>query len=243
MIELNGNNLTLDKLRQISEGKKVSVSPETIERVSQCRKIVDKLVSDERVVYGVTTGFGHLCNTRIGTGDIERLQTNLLRSHATGVGDPFSRSEVRGMMAIRINSLLQGVSGVRPEIIHGLIDLLNHNVVPWVPQKGSVGSSGDLAPLSHMALVLIGEGETIGENGQQIPANESLKKAGLTPLKLQAKEGLALINGTGAMTSVLGLSLHRGLQISCSADIIASLTLDVMRGSLDPFDADFISLR
>jgi len=195
------------------------------------------------VVYGITTGFGHLCNTRISRGDLQRLQTNLIRSHATGVGEPFTRDEVRAMIAIRINSLLHGVSGVRVEAISALADLLNHDVIPRVPQQGSVGSSGDLAPLSHIMLVLMGEGEVLEKNGARQPAESALKKAGLTPICLQAKEGLALINGTSVMSGVLALAVDRGLCLAKSADIVAGLTLEVLKGSTSPFDPDFIALR
>lgn len=243
MIELDGAQLNLSLLRRIADGEQVGISSTVIERVQASRQLVERLVSEERVVYGITTGFGHLCNTRISRGDLERLQTNLIRSHATGVGTPFRAPEVRAMMAIRINSLLHGVSGVRVEAVQGLVDLLNHQITPWVPEQGSVGSSGDLAPLSHIMLVLMGEGEVLDTEGRRAPAGPALEKAGLKPLQLQAKEGLALINGTSVMTGVLGLAVERGLTIARSADIIAALTLDVLRGSDAPFDEAFIALR
>ncbi len=243
MIVLNGSRLDLASLRRIADGEPVSIDPAVVERVQASRHLVEHLVNQERVVYGVTTGFGHLCNTRISRGDLEKLQTNLIRSHATGVGAPFSAPEVRAMIAIRINSLLHGVSGVRLEVVQGLADLLNHRITPCVPEKGSVGSSGDLAPLSHIMLVLMGEGEVLGEDGRPAPAAPALAKAGLKPLQLLAKEGLALINGTSVMTGVLGLAVERGLKIAQSADIIAALTLEVLRGSDAPFDEAFIALR
>ncbi|HNV68182.1 MAG TPA: histidine ammonia-lyase [Candidatus Ozemobacteraceae bacterium] len=243
MIELNGSRLDLNSLRRIADGEPVAIAPDVVDRVQASRRLVERLVSEERVVYGVTTGFGHLCNTRISRDDLERLQTNLIRSHATGVGTPFSVPEVRAMIAIRINSLLHGVSGVRVEVVQGLADLLNHHVTPCVPEKGSVGSSGDLAPLSHIMLVLMGEGEVLGEDGRPAPAAPALAKAGLKPLQLLAKEGLALINGTSVMTGVLGLAVEKGLKIAQSADIIAALTLEVLRGSDAPFDEAFIALR
>lgn len=244
MITLNGNSLNLDSLWLIASGEKVDICPEAMEKVKASRAIVEKLIEEDRVVYGITTGFGHLCNTRINRKDLERLQTNLIRSHATGVGDPFDRESVRAMIAVRINSLLHGVSGVRPIVINTLVDLLNCDVIPWVPQQGSVGCSGDLAPLSHIMLVLMGEGEVIaGEYGQSAPSLPALEKAGVKPVQLHAKEGLALINGTSVMTGVLALALYRALHISRSSDIIASMTIEMVKGSTNPFDPDFIKLR
>ena len=244
MIELNGKNLNLEKVWRIANGEQICVSTDAMIRVKASRAIVDKLVEENRVVYGITTGFGHLCNTRIDRSDLERLQTNLIRSHATGVGDPFPRDAVRAMIAIRINSLLHGVSGVRPELIDALVALVNNDVIPWVPQQGSVGCSGDLAPLSHIMLVLMGEGEVLGgECCQRFPALPALEKAGLKPIQLHAKEGLALINGTSVMTGVIALTLYRALHVSKSADIIASMTVEMVKGSTKPFDPDFIALR
>ncbi len=243
MITLTGRDLTIEKLRAIAVGKQVAIDPDAISRVKASRERVERLVAANRVVYGVTTGFGHLCNTRIATEDLERLQTNLIRSHATGVGLPFAREDVRAAIAVRINSLLQGVSGVRCEVVEGLAKLLNLDITPFVPQQGSVGSSGDLAPLSHIMLVLMGEGEILDELGQRQPAPPVLAKKGFTPLRLTAKEGLALINGTSVMTGVLGLAIERGLVVTRSADIIASMTLEVLKGSTSPFDPDFIALR
>lgn len=244
MIELNGHDLTIDKVWKIACGEKVSVSKDALERVEASRQIVEGLIADDKVVYGITTGFGHLCNTRIDKKDLERLQTNLIRSHATGVGDPFDHDAVRAMIAVRINSLLHGVSGVRPMVIQGLVDLLNHDLVPWVPQQGSVGCSGDLAPLSHIMLVLMGEGEVLGPDGRErLPADKELEKLNLKPIQLHAKEGLALINGTSVMTGQLALSLFRAMHISKSADIIASMTIEMVKGSTSPFDPDFIALR
>lgn len=243
MIELSGNELTIDKVRKIASGEKVSISQESMEKVRESRKTVDALVDKNRVVYGITTGFGHLCNTRICKSDLDKLQRNLIRSHATGVGEPFTREEVRAMMAIRINSLLHGVSGIRPETVQALAELLNHDIVPWVPQKGSVGASGDLAPLSHIMLVLMGEGDIMGRDSEKLPASVMLEKAGIAPIQLKAKEGLALINGTSVMTGVMALALERALKIAKSADIVAAMTLEVMKASDAPFDPDFIALR
>ncbi len=244
MIELNGKNLTIEKVWRIASGEQICISADAMQRVSASRDIVDKLIEENRVVYGITTGFGHLCNTRIDRADLERLQTNLIRSHATGVGAPFARDAVRAMIAIRINSLLHGVSGVRPMLIEALANLLNRDVVPWVPQQGSVGCSGDLAPLSHIMLVLMGEGEVLGDECcHRHPALPALEKAGLKPIQLHAKEGLALINGTSVMTGVLALALYRSLHVSRSADIIASMTIEMVKGSTKPFDPDFIALR
>lgn len=245
MIELNGKDLSLEKVWRIANGEQISISADAMLRVKASRDIVDKLIEENRVVYGITTGFGHLCNTRINRADLERLQTNLIRSHATGVGEAFDRDAVRAMIAIRINSLLHGVSGVRPQLIDALASLLNRNVIPWVPQQGSVGCSGDLAPLSHIMLVLMGEGEVLGDDCacHRYPALPALEKAGLKPIQLHAKEGLALINGTAVMTGVIALTLYRSLHVSKSADIIASMTVEMVKGSTKPFDPEFIALR
>ncbi len=243
MIKLDGGSLSPESLRSIALGEKVEIAAEAIERLKRSRSLVEKLVSEDRVVYGITTGFGHLCNTRIGRTDLERLQTNLVRSHATGVGEPFSREEVRAMITIRINSLLHGVSGIRPEVAEALVQMLNLGIVPWVPQQGSVGSSGDLAPLSHIMLVLMGEGEVLSKDGGRLPAEQAIRGTGFTPVRLQAKEGLALINGTSVMTGVLGLALERAFLVARSADIVAALSLEVLMGSTSPFDEEFIALR
>lgn len=245
MIELNGNDLTIEKLFRIAvEGERVKVSAEAMKLVQASRNIVEEIIDEDLVVYGITTGFGHLCNTRIDRKDLERLQTNLIRSHATGVGEPYPKEAVRAAIVVRVNSLLHGVSGVRPELVEALVGLLNGNVTPWVPQQGSVGCSGDLAPLSHIMLVIMGEGECLGEDGySKFPALQEIEKAGLKPIKLQAKEGLALINGTAVMAGVTALALYRSLHISKSADIIATMTLEMSRGSTKPFDPEFIALR
>jgi histidine ammonia-lyase len=244
MITLDGKSLDLDNLWQIASGEKVAICPEAMKKVKASRDIVENLIEKDQVVYGITTGFGHLCNTRIDRADLERLQTNLIRSHATGVGEPFDPDSVRAMIAIRVNSLLHGVSGVRPLVINTLVELLNKNIIPWVPQQGSVGCSGDLAPLAHIMLVIMGEGEILsGDCCKSAPAAPALEKAGIKPVQLHAKEGLALINGTSVMTGVLALTLHKALHLSRSADIIASMTLEMVKGSTSPFDPDFIKLR
>ncbi|MBF0544533.1 MAG: histidine ammonia-lyase [Candidatus Riflebacteria bacterium] len=243
MIELNGKSLKTIDLLKIAQGEKLKISADALEKVAACRETVEELVSQNRVVYGVTTGFGQLCNTRINPADLERLQVNLIRSHATGVGKPFSREEVRAMIAIRINSLLHGVSGVRPLVVETLLEMLNRDVIPFVPEQGSVGSSGDLAPLSHIMLVLLGEGTALGKDEKPLPAKPELERAGIKPVILQAKEGLALINGTSVMTGVLALASERGRQLARAADITAALTLEVLKGSTAPFDPEFIALR
>ncbi|HEY9071055.1 MAG TPA: histidine ammonia-lyase [Candidatus Ozemobacteraceae bacterium] len=243
MIELTGTTLNLDMLRRIADGERVVINAEAMAKVHASRAVVERLIAEDRVVYGITTGFGHLCNTRISKEDLGKLQTNLIRSHATGVGEPFSREEVRAMIAIRINSLLHGVSGIRPEAVDALVKLLNEQVTPWVPRQGSVGSSGDLAPLSHIMLVLMGEGWILAEDGTRQPSGPALDRAGLRPIALQAKEGLALINGTSVMTGVLGLAVQRGLDVSRAADIVAALSLEVLKGSTSPYNPEFIALR
>ncbi|HOT27354.1 MAG TPA: histidine ammonia-lyase [Candidatus Ozemobacteraceae bacterium] len=243
MIELTGTRLTLEQLRRIADGERVSIASSAMAKVRESRAVVERLIAEDRVVYGITTGFGHLCNTRISREDLGKLQTNLIRSHATGVGEPFGKEEVRAMIAIRINSLLHGVSGIRPEAVEALAALLNNDVTPWVPSQGSVGSSGDLAPLSHIMLVLMGEGFVMDADGKRVPTGPVLERAGLKAISLQAKEGLALINGTSVMTGVLGLAVQRGIDVARAADVIAALSLEVLKGSTSPYNPDFIALR
>src|SRR5207245_2414228 len=178
-----------------------------------------------------TTGVGKLSDVRIAGDQIRELQINLVRSHAVGVGEPLSIAETRAMMLLRANSLSKGFSGVRGGVVDTICELLNRGVTPWVPSQGSVGASGDLAPLAHLALVLIGEGECLGTTGNRIPASEALSKAGINPLVLEAKEAVSLINGTQAMLAVGTLALLAAETLVDSADVIGSLTLDALRGT------------
>lgn len=194
------------------------------------------------LIYGVNTGFGALSNVVINPDQIEELQRNLIRSHCTGVGEPFPEEDVRAMMLLRANFFARGNSGVRLELVQKLLDLLNRRVNPVVPQKGSVGASGDLAPLAHMSSVLTGEG-LAQYCGKRLNGSEALKQAGITPIKLKAKEGLAMINGTGAMTSTGTLTLLKAERLSKIADIVGAATLDALRGTLTAFDPDIQAVR
>lgn len=230
-VVIDGNTLTIDDVVQVARyNKKVELAAIAIERIQKSRDVIEQAIKDGRIVYGVNTGFGDLASVSISPKDLSKLQVNLIRSHCAGVGDRFSIEIVRGMMLLRANALVKGYSGVRLEIIHTLIELLNSGVTPVVPQQGSVGSSGDLAPLAHMALVLLGEGEVLYKK-KQMDSLEALKKAGIQPLELQAKEGVALINGTQPMTSIGSIVVHDSFSVIKDAIIAASLSLEALRGT------------
>jgi len=242
-IILDGFHLTPEAVGRVAlnNGKAV-LDDAAKQRILASRQCVENAVSDGKRIYGINTGFGALSNVLIDAGQIEQLQENLIRSHCTGVGAPFSEEEVRAMMVLRANFFARGNSGVRLELVQKLIDLLNHQVHPVVPRKGSVGASGDLAPLAHLTSVLIGEGEAFYE-GQRMPGNEALKRAGLIPVRLKAKEGLAMINGTQTMTAVGVLGLLKAEQLTKIADIVGAATLDALRGTLTAFDPDIQAVR
>ncbi len=233
---LTGNNLTLEQLIEVGKGRaKVALDNEAKKKVVDGRKVVDRIVEEGRVVYGVTTGFGQFASVVIPKEDVEQLQYNLIRSHAAGVGDYLPEDIARMLMVLRANVLAKGRSGVRLETLELLIEMINRGVYPLIPEKGSVGASGDLAPLAHLALVLIGEGKAkLGDftgTGKEV-----LEKAGLTPVKLKAKEGLALINGTQVMTAIGAMALHKALNLLKHADIIGALSLEALRGTRTAFD-------
>jgi len=210
----------------------VGLAPDARTRVAAARAVVDRKAAGEEAVYGVNTGFGNFAETRIDKHDLAALQLNLLRSHAAGVDTPLSVRIVRAAMALRANVLAKGFSGIRVETLEALLALLNRGVHPRVPSRGSVGASGDLAPLAHLALVLVGE----GEDCDRLPGAEALKRAGLAPITLEAKEGLALINGTQVSTAVLALTLAGAERLSRAADISAALSIDALMGSMHPFE-------
>lgn len=246
MIALDGASLTLDALVSIARaGAPVMIHPGALARVDAARAVVDRKAEGALPVYGVNTGFGSLSDVRIPRAELEHLQVNLLRSHAAGVGVPLPAATVRAMMALRANVLAKGYSGIRRETLEHLVALLNRGVHPQVPARGSVGASGDLAPLAHLALVLIGEGEVLHDPAppdgplpplRSLPGGEALRAAGLAPVRLAAKEGLALINGTQASTAVLALALDAALTLARTADVVAALSLDVLKGSIHPFE-------
>src|SRR5256885_9092733 len=208
-MELNGRPLSLAEIAAVAHGNEsVQVAASARSRILASRKVIDGIVDRDAVVYGVNTGFGKLADVRIPPAELGDLQLNLVRSHACGIGQPLSEPEVRAMMLLRANVLTLGFSGIRPEVIELLCEMLNARVHPVVPEKGSVGASGDLAPLAHLALSLIGEGEAFFD-GKRMLSTDALKRAKLKPLQLEAKEGLALLNGTQAMHAVGGLSILR----------------------------------
>lgn len=236
VLHLNGNNLTLETFAQVAlEGRPVELEPAARVRVEAARAVVDDLVAGDRVAYAITTGVGHLADVRISHEQARELQVNLVRSHAVGVGEPLSEQESRGMMLLRANSLAKGFSGVRPVVIDTLCQMLNKGVHPVIPSQGSVGASGDLAPLSHQALVLIGEGEAWYQ-GRRMYGGEAMKAAGIPFLELAAKETISLINGTQAMLSVGSLALLEARNLAATADVVASISLDALQGTDVAFD-------
>lgn len=237
MITLDGNSLNIDLLVRVARDfELVELSKDTIERVERSRRVVDDIVKHKKSVYGVNTGFGKLCDEKISCDDLSHLQVNLLRSHACGVGDVFDPAIVRGMMVLRVNALIKGYSGVRLATVEKLIEFLNHKITPIVYEQGSLGASGDLVPLAHMALPLIGEGEVLYQ-GKVMKSLDALKLAKIDPLEgLWAKEGLALINGTQAMTSVATLALDEAYTLLKSANITGALTMEALQSIIDAFD-------
>jgi histidine ammonia-lyase len=236
-LHINGNDLTLEQVREVAVGgRPVLLAPDAREGVDRARAVVDSLVASNQLSYAITTGVGKLSDVRIAGDQIRELQVNLVRSHAVGVGEPLSTGETRAMMLLRANSLSKGNSGTRAVVIDTLCEMLNRKVTPFVPSQGSVGASGDLAPLAHLALVLIGEGECLNEKGSRIPGAEVLRAAGIKPVVLEAKEAVSLINGTQAMLAVGTLALLAAETLVDSADVIGSLTLDALRGTDVAFD-------
>jgi histidine ammonia-lyase len=236
-LHINGNDLTLEAVREVANaGRPVLLAPDAREGVDRARAVVDALVASNQLSYAITTGVGKLSDVRIAGEQIRELQVNLVRSHAVGVGDPLPVAETRAMVLLRANSLSKGNSGIRAVVIDRICELLNRKVTPFVPSQGSVGASGDLAPLAHLALVLIGEGECLDEKGARIPARDALAKAQIAPLILEAKEAVSLINGTQAMLAIGTLALLAAETLVDSADVIGSLTLDALRGTDVAFD-------
>ncbi len=243
MIQLDGTGLTIEEVIAVASGKvKVSISPSSIERMSASRRCAENAMLGNKPVYALNTGVGLLANIALEPAEIEEMQVNLVRSHCCGVGEPLSREVVRGLMVIRANVLAKGFSGIRPVIAERICDLLNFGITPVIPGRGSVGASGDLAPLAHMALTLIGEGEA-EYKGEVKPAIECLREAGLEPLHLQAKEGISLLNGTQAMLSIGCLQLHQLEMLIVAAQTAAALTMEALRGTPVPFDSRLHAAR
>ena len=235
-IQLDGNRLTIDDVCAVSRaGTPVALAPAAIESMLASRALIDRLAEGDAPIYAVNTGVGLLADVRIPREDLDQLQRNVIRSHAAGVGDPLPREAVRAMMLIRANVLAKGFSGIRPLVAERLCDLLNRGVTPVVPSQGSVGASGDLAPLAHMALVLMGEGEA-EFGGAVLPGAGALARAGLAPIDLHPKEGISLINGTQAMLAIGCLELQAAQALAETADVVCALTLDALRGTPRAFD-------
>lgn len=235
MIKLTGNDLDARALARIAAGAPVSLSEEALALVAENRAVIQRILDEGRTVYGINTGFGQFATVVIPPSQLAQLQLNLVRSHAAGVGEPLPKDQTRALMAARINCLLKAHSGIRPEPIRLLAECLNRGVLPVVPSQGSVGASGDLAPLAHMALLLVGEGLAWDGEGS-IPGGEALAKAGLQPITLEPKEGLALINGTQLITALGNLAVARLQDLVPLADEIAALSLEALRGTRAPYD-------
>ncbi len=235
--------LELEELVRVARYfEKVELSNEAKMRVDNSRKKIEKFLQSDKAMYGINTGFGALANVKIPKEEIGELQINLVRSHSAGVGPLFNEETVRAMMLLRAFSLTKGFSGVRIEIVNGLINMLNQRITPVVPSQGSVGASGDLAPLAHIALAMMGEGDVF-YHGERVSAEFALKAEELKPLKYEAKEGLALTNGTQAITAVLALTLYDAKKLFESSLVTAAISIDALKGSTTPFDPRIHELR
>jgi histidine ammonia-lyase len=244
MIALTGSDLTLDALIAIADGEMVGLHPDAVAAVDAARAVVDRRSLGDTPVYGINTGFGALAEKAIAHEALGALQINLLRSHAAGVGEPLPVRAVRASMALRANVLAKGYSGIRRSTLERLLDMLNRRVHPRVPSRGSVGASGDLAPLAHLSLVLIGEGEAwVGDDPALHKGRAALAAAGIEPVVLGPKEGLALINGTQPSTAISALAVAGAERLARAADIAAALSIDALRGSVKPFDARIHAAR
>lgn len=235
-VKLNGNNLTFDDLREVVyDHRPILLAPDAREKVDAARAVVDKLVRENRVAYAITTGVGKLSDVHIEPAQNRQLQINLIRSHSAGVGEPLSQEETRAMMVLRANSLAKGFSGVRAEVIDLLCEMVNRKIHPVIPSQGSVGASGDLAPLAHLALAMIGEGDVIYE-GARMNSADAMRRTQIKPLVPEAKEAISLINGTQAMLAVGTLALLAAENLAATADVLGAMTLDALRGTDVAFD-------
>ncbi|HET8922308.1 MAG TPA: histidine ammonia-lyase [Candidatus Acidoferrum sp.] len=242
-VALSGNDLTFQQLYNVAlHDETVSLAPGAAERMNASRAVVDRVVASGTAAYGINTGFGKLASVRISAEQVRQLQVNLVRSHASGVGAPLSEAETRAMMLLRANALAKGLSGIRPSVVEALCQMLNSRVHPVIPSQGSVGASGDLAPLAHLAHVVIGEGRA-SFRGEILSGGEAMKRAGIAPVALEAKEGLSLLNGTQGMLALLSLALQEADVLVDAADVAASLSLDALRGSPGAFDARIMDAR
>jgi histidine ammonia-lyase len=243
LLLLTGKNLTReDFYAVVLENRRVALDPRARRAMQRSRALVEKMIREKKVVYGVTTGFGSLSTEHIAPAQARQLQVNLVRSHACGVGEPLEEVETRALLLLRANALARGLSGVRPRVVELLCDFLNRGVHPVVPSRGSVGASGDLAPLAHVALALVGEGEVVFR-GRRMRAAAALKAIGRKPLALAAKEGLGLVNGTQAMLALALLALRQAEILVDTADVAGVLSLDALRGSPAAFDERLLRAR
>ncbi len=242
-MEVNGQRLSLAEVSAVALGtEQVSLADAARTRIEASRRVIEQIIAENRTVYGVNTGFGKLSDVRIASSQIRELQLNLVRSHSCGLGDPLSIEEARAMVLLRANVLALGYSGCRPIVVETLIEMLNRGVTPLIPEKGSVGASGDLAPLAHLALTAIGEGEAFLAD-QRLSAADALARARIAPLQLEAKEGLALLNGTQAMAAVGGLALFRAERLARLADVAGAMSLEALKGTPVAFDERIHSAR
>jgi histidine ammonia-lyase len=242
-IEIAGQPLTLEQISSVAMGTvQPSLCDQARQRIEASREVVEQLLREKKVVYGVNTGFGKLADVHIPTCELERLQVNLVRSHAAGLGHPLSPAETRALMLLRANVLAVGYSGCRPVLVETLFNMLRGGVLPRVPEKGSVGASGDLAPLAHLALGMLGEGESWYQD-RWIPSAQALEACGIPPVRLEAKEGLALLNGTQAMVAVGALALLRAERVAKLADVSGAMSLEALLGTPVAFDARIHNAR
>lgn len=243
MIQLDGNHLSIEEVESVARRQaEVELTEDARERILASREVIENIVAADRTVYGVTTGFGVFSDVRVSAQDVRTLQRNLILSHCAGIGEPFPPETVRAIMLLRANALAKGFSGIRLEVVELLLRMLGHDLLPVIPSQGSVGASGDLAPLSHLAAALMGEGRALVD-GEVRPANEALREAGLTPVEFQAKEGLAMINGTQAISAVGSLSLARASRLLDWSELIAAMTLDGLLGTDSAFDERIHQVR
>ena len=243
ILTISGSDLTVDDVVAVArDGRPVALDEAALPRLRRSRAAVEQLVRQERVVYGITTGFGRFKDKIISAAETKQLQLNLVRSHAVGVGPDLPEAVVRAMLLVRANTLAMGYSGVRPDVVHLLIDMLNAGVHPRIPAQGSLGASGDLAPLAHLTLVLIGEGEAYYK-GELVNGRFALEQANLHPLELEAKEGLALLNGTSFMVGMGAMQVRRAINLTLTADIAASLSLEALHGTARAYDERVHAIR
>ncbi len=236
MLNITGNNLHIDDVVAVARGEQVTLDPAALPAIERSRAAVERLVAEGTIAYGITTGFGRFKDKLIPPKQVKQLQLNLVRSHAAGVGLELDDETVRAMLLVRANTLALGYSGVRPVVVQTLLEMLNRGVHPCIPCQGSLGASGDLAPLAHLTLTLIGEGEA-RLNGERLPSAEALARTGIEPVELQAKEGLALVNGTALMVGLGALLVRRAINLTLTADVAACLSLEALHGTDRAFDA------